>query len=188
MPRNPKTMLVRVTALGTMCFARTGFHATHSGSRFKEPFFVKIALVYPPTCDPTAPYLAVPMLAGFLRANGIEVLPVDANVEAYDALLRPAPLAGLRDRVETRLRHLDGKATLDHASQRAYLQLWKARGDAATAPDGIAEARATLKDTQAFFDADRYEQAVETIESALRLISAAHAPLDLTFSGYRTPF
>ena len=31
-----------------------------------------VALVYPPTCDPTAPYLAVPMLTGFLRANGIE--------------------------------------------------------------------------------------------------------------------
>jgi len=149
---------------------------------------VKIALVYPPTCDPTAPYLAVPMLAGFLRANGIEVLPVDANVEAYDALLRPAPLAGLRDRLETRLGELDRKSALDHSSQRAYLQLWKARGDAATAPDGIAQARATLKDPQTFFDPERYESAVETIESALRLISAAHAPLDLTFSGYRTPF
>ena len=28
-----------------------------------------VALVYPPTCDPTAPYLAVPMLTGFLRAK-----------------------------------------------------------------------------------------------------------------------
>src|SRR5262249_45070662 len=52
---------------------------------------VKIALVYPPTCDPTAPYLAVPMLTGFLRAHGVEVLPIDANLEAWDALLRPAP-------------------------------------------------------------------------------------------------
>ena len=52
---------------------------------------MKIALVYPPTCDPTAPYLAVLMLTGFLRAHGVEVLPVDANVEAYDALLRRAP-------------------------------------------------------------------------------------------------
>jgi len=46
-----------------------------------------VALVYPPTCDPTAPYLAVPMLAGFLRAHGKSVLPVDANIEAFDALL-----------------------------------------------------------------------------------------------------
>ena len=33
-----------------------------------------VALVYPPSCDPTAPYLAVPMLTGFLRANGVSVL------------------------------------------------------------------------------------------------------------------
>lgn len=64
---------------------------------------MKLALVYPPTCDPTAPYLAVPMLAGFLRAHGVEVVPIDANVEAYDALLRPAPLRAMRERVERRL-------------------------------------------------------------------------------------
>jgi anaerobic magnesium-protoporphyrin IX monomethyl ester cyclase len=149
---------------------------------------VKIALVYPPTCDPTAPYLAVPMLTGFLRANGVEVVPIDANVEAFDALLRPAPLGKLRDKVERELGKLERRAKLDHVAQRQYLQLWNARGDALAAPDGIAEARATLKDEAAFFNAERYERAVGTVESALKLISAAHAPLDLTFSGYRTPF
>src|SRR3954468_12871126 len=128
MPRNPNTMFVRVTALGTMCFARTGFHATHSGSRFKEPFFVKIALVYPPTCDPTAPYLAVPMLTGFLRANGIETLPIDANVEAFDSLLSPASLAALRDRLEARLAVLDAKPALSHAEQLELATLVRARG------------------------------------------------------------
>jgi anaerobic magnesium-protoporphyrin IX monomethyl ester cyclase len=149
---------------------------------------VKIALIYPPTCDPTAPYLAVPMLTGFLRAHGVEVLPVDANIEAWDRLLRPAPLLALSERLDRRIARLEEKASLDHMSQRAYLQLWRARGDAQAAPEGIAEARATLKDEAAFFDNDRYERAVETIESAQRLISAAHAPLELTFSGYRTPF
>ena len=61
---------------------------------------MKIALIYPPTCDPTAPYLAVPMLTGFLRAHGVQVVPIDANVEAYDELLRPEPLAEVRDRIE----------------------------------------------------------------------------------------
>src|SRR5689334_24898687 len=96
---------------------------------------VKIALVYPPSCDPTAPYLAVPMLTGFLRAHGVEVLPIDANVEAYDALLRPAPLAALRDRIERRLSRLEKRPALDHAAQLAYLALWQARGDATAAPE-----------------------------------------------------
>ena len=149
---------------------------------------MKIALVYPPTCDPTAPYLAVPMLTGFLRANGVEVLPIDANVEAYDRLLRREPLLACAERVEARLGKLDRRASLDHPARRAYLQLWRARGDAQAAPEGIDEARAVLKDPARFFVADEYERAVETIESALRVVSAAYAPLDLTFSGYRTPF
>src|SRR3569833_1129024 len=62
------------------------------------------------------------------------------------------------------------------------------RVDALASPEGIAEARAVLKDPERFYVAEDYERAVETIESALRLVSAAHAPLDLSFSGYRTPF
>jgi hypothetical protein len=149
---------------------------------------MKIALVYPPTCDPTAPYLAVPMLTGFLRAHGVDVVPVDSNVEAYDRLLRQRPLLDMRRRLVERLGRLERRATLDHVARRLYAQLWRARGDAESAPEGIDEARAVLKDATRFFTPHDYERAVETIESALRLVSAAHAPLDLTFSGYRTPF
>jgi anaerobic magnesium-protoporphyrin IX monomethyl ester cyclase len=149
---------------------------------------VRTALVYPPTCDPTAPYLSVPMLTGFLRAHGKAVLPIDANVEAWDRILRSEPLRALANRAEARLSELDRRTSLDHAAQREYLQLWRARGDLRTAPDGIDEARAVLKDEVAFYDASRYERAVETIDSALRLVSASHAPLELSFTGYRTPF
>jgi anaerobic magnesium-protoporphyrin IX monomethyl ester cyclase len=149
---------------------------------------MRIALVYPPTCDPTAPYLAVPMLTGFLRAHGVEVVPVDANAEAYDALLRPAPLTGLRDRLERRLQKLERRASLDHRSQLAYLALWSARGDAHAVPHGIAEATATLRDPVRFYDPDAYARAADTIEAALRVISASYTPLHLDFTAYRTPF
>ena len=149
---------------------------------------MKTALIYPPSCDPTAPYLAVPMLTGFLRAQGKAVLPIDANVEAWDLILRRAPLAALAERAEARLAELERARVLDHAAQRTYLQLWRARGDLRTAADGIDEARAVLKDPVAFYDATRYERAVESVDSALRLVSAAHAPLDVSFTGYRTPF
>src|SRR5262245_41182373 len=102
-----------------------------------------IALVYPPTCDPTAPYLAVPMLTGFLRANGVRVVPVDANVEAWDELLARGPLAAVRDRVEARIADLERRASLDHEAQLIYAKLWRARGDAHASPPRIVEAKAT---------------------------------------------
>ena len=149
---------------------------------------MKIALIYPPTCDPTAPYLAVPALTGFLRTNGVEVLPVDANIEAYDALLRRAPMAAFRDRIEERLARLEERAALDHGAQLEYHALWQARGDAQAVPEGIDEAVAILRDPVRFFDGEEYARAVDTIDAGLRVISAAHAPLQLDFTGYRTPF
>ncbi len=149
---------------------------------------MKIALIYPPTCDPTAPYLAVPMLTGFLRAAGIDVVPVDANVEAYDYLLRPQPLAAARDRIEERLGELDARAALDHDGQLSYGALWRARGDAHVVPGGIDDATAILRDGERFFDAELYAGAVDTIDAALRVLSAAHAPLAVDFTAYRTPF
>ncbi|MCU0656271.1 MAG: radical SAM protein [Polyangiaceae bacterium] len=149
---------------------------------------MRVALIYPPTCDPTAPYLAVPMLTGFLRAHGVEVLPIDANLEAYDELLEPGPLAGVRDRLEERLERLERKSSLNHGEQLAYGALWRARGDAHAAPDGITRAKKILRDRSVFFDPEQYGSAVETVEAALRAISAAHGPLHLDFTAYRTPF
>ena len=151
---------------------------------------MKIALVYPPTCDPTAPYLAVPMLTGFLRAEGVEVVPVDANVEAYDRLLRPAPLRRARPSGSSSgCAKLDRRAALDHVARRDYLAaVAGARRRAGGARGYRRGARACSRTRRASSSPSDYERAVETIESALRLVSAAYAPLDLTFSGYRTPF
>ena len=149
---------------------------------------MRIALIYPPTCDPTAPYLAVPMLTGFLRSQGAWVLPIDANAEAYDALLRPAPLAALRDRIERRIEKLERVPSLSHVDQLSYASLWRVRGDAHSVPRNIERAVASLRDEAAFYDADRYGEAVSTVEAALGVISAAHAPLQLDFTAWRTPF
>jgi len=147
-----------------------------------------VALVYPPTCDPTAPYLAVPMLTGFLRAKGVTVLPIDANLEAFDALLEPAPLAAIAKRIEQGIAALDERGTLTHEEQLRYVALQRARGDARAVPHGIAEAKAILRDETRFFDERAYDSATRTIDAALRAISAAHHPLHLDFTAYRTPF
>lgn len=149
---------------------------------------MRIALVYPPTCDPTAPYLAVPMLTGFLRHHGVSVLPVDANIEGFDALLEPAPLGALADRIEARIAALETRLRLSHDQQLEYAALQGARADARAVPRGVAEAKAILRDEARFFDARDYDSATRTIDAALRVVSAAHHPLQLDFTAYRTPF
>lgn len=149
---------------------------------------MRVALIYPPAADPTAPYLAVPMLTGFLRTHGVEVLPIDANVEAFDRLLRPEPLAALRDRIQDQLHRLDARPTLDHAGQLAYASLFGALAEAHAVPVGIGQATATLRDPGRFFQPDHYARAVDTVDAALRVVSAAYTPLRLDFTGYRTPF
>ncbi len=149
---------------------------------------MRVALVYPPTCDPTAPYLAVPMLAGFLRAHGVEVLPIAANLEAFDALLEPGPMAALRDRLETRLGELERRVSLRHVEQLEHAALARARGDAHAVPDGVGRAKDVLRDGTKFWHTGSYANAVATLDAALRVISATHHPLHLDFTAYRTPF
>jgi anaerobic magnesium-protoporphyrin IX monomethyl ester cyclase len=151
---------------------------------------MKIALIYPPTADPTAPYLSVPALTGFLRSKGVDVLPIDANIECYDLLLRSKSLRQIARQIERRLARLRKKPFLDHIEQLACVTLSRAMELARSLPDNIEDAVAVMRDRSGkrFFDPVSYETAVEVIENALKLISAAYTPLSLDFSAYRSPF
>jgi len=149
---------------------------------------MKVALLYPPTCDPTAPYLAVPTLSGWLRAHGHEVLPIDANLEGWEHLLSKPELTRLASRLEERRQSLEQKPALDHSDQLAYAALLNAAADARQAPAEIADALAVFRDPDRFYQRADYAAAVRVVESAQRLISAAYTPLGLDFVAYRTPF
>jgi hypothetical protein len=149
---------------------------------------VRVTLIYPPTCDPTAPYLSVPTLTAWLRSHGAEVTPIDANLEAWESLLEEDRLERVRAVIERRIAELEKKPSLAHEEQLVYAQLWSARADAQLAPSAIAGALATLRDRKAFYDHAKYDAAVAIVDAAQRAISASYAPLALDFVGYRTPF
>jgi anaerobic magnesium-protoporphyrin IX monomethyl ester cyclase len=150
---------------------------------------VRIALVYPPTCDPTAPYVSVPLLTGWLRSRGVEVLPVDANIGACDSLLRPPVLAGLRARVHKRFRALDRGATMPHGDQRQYLAYLDALRQSSDLEKQILPAMGCLRGTDpGFHDPAAYAHAVDVVTRSLALVGAAHGPLELSFASYRSPF
>jgi hypothetical protein len=149
---------------------------------------VKLALIFPPACDPTAPYPSVPALAGFLRPQGIDVLSIDANLEGFRSLLRREPLSRLADPIERRLANLRRRRSLDHQAQLELLALLRVRGEATAVPGGIDAALAILRRPERFFDPGMYADAVTTVNAALRVISAAHTPLKLDFTTCRSPF
>ena len=151
---------------------------------------MKIALIYPPTADPTAPYLSVPALTGYLRSKGVDVLPIDANIECYNLLLRSESLGQTVRQIERRLARLKKKPFLDHTEQMACVTLSRAKEFSRSLPDGIEDAVAVMRDRSGkrFFDPLSYETAIAVIDGALALISAAYTPLTLDFSAYRTPF
>jgi len=115
-------------------------------------------------------------------------MPIDANVEAYDHWLRPQAMADARDKIEAEIARLETQPQLSHADQLLYTLLWDARGDAHAVPAGIAQAVATLRNREEFFDVETYSTAVDTVQACLRVISAAYAPTSIDFTAYRTPF
>ncbi|MBM4356058.1 MAG: radical SAM protein [Deltaproteobacteria bacterium] len=164
---------------------------------------MKVLLVHPPVCDPTMPYVATPLLAAVLEREGIEVGLVDANVEALDWLLAAPRLRDLEARVRRRFDRLDRSAGLDHGRQLAWLALHdglraaaalrhsgKTVGRARNDRGSIEEAKDLLRGRRGdlFFDPAHYGWAADTVEAALRLVSAAYSPVSMDLRSYRTPF
>jgi anaerobic magnesium-protoporphyrin IX monomethyl ester cyclase len=149
---------------------------------------MKVALVYPPACDPTAPYLSVPTLTAQLRRRGIDVLPIDANVEAFDSILTASRLQELRGTIEARLEELAKRDHLPHLDQLNYVAMVRALPAAFAVPELIEDAKATLRDARRFAEPDSYDRATAVIDHAMTVVSAAYSPLKLDFTTYRTPF
>jgi anaerobic magnesium-protoporphyrin IX monomethyl ester cyclase len=155
---------------------------------WKSAHPMRVGLIYPPSCDPTAPYLAVPTLTGFLRERGHEVVPIDANVEAWDDMLAAEAMARIERRIAERIADLERRPSLGHAEQLEYAAAWAARDDARRATLRVDEAKRTLRDPDDFYRAGAYDAAVTVLEGAQRAISAAYHPLAVDFTAYRTPF
>lgn len=146
----------------------------------------RILFVYPPTADPTGPYLSIPYLAAAVRSRGHHSGVVDVNLAAYRELLRRDTLEGFGEHCRERLRRL-GSEPLRFESASEYLALALAAHDADAVAAGVEDALAVLKDERRFYVQAEYERAFQVLERALALISARHHPLELSFTAYRTP-
>ena len=151
---------------------------------------MKVALINPPLCDPTMPYVALPVLAASLRDRGVEVVAIDANIEAVRRLMSAARLASLLERSHARFRALDSSASLGHAEQLEYVALAEALSRGGALPSLVEDAVAVLcgRGGERFYDARAYGQATAVLDAALKMASAAFHPLAMSFASYRGPF
>ncbi|HQB31536.1 MAG TPA: radical SAM protein [Syntrophales bacterium] len=151
---------------------------------------MKIVLIYPPVADPTAPYIALPLLTAVLRRSGIEAVPVDVNVEAFEWLFRRETLLDAAGRIERRRKNLEKKAFLRHP-EPLFLAALRRGGEIARGCPARVEASLSLlrePGSATFFEHDAYRKAVTALERALEMVSAAYTPLHVDFVRYRTPF
>ncbi len=141
-----------------------------------------ITLLFPPQGHFTQPYLALPCLKAWLTAHGFpDVELVDASIEAYDRLLTRDSLERARELSERRqtLADFESKSTLPFRELAAFRAAAESAVSARALIDRIDDAKRVLRG-DGFYDMERYVPAVRTIYHALRLVSAAHFPSQLT--------
>jgi radical SAM superfamily enzyme YgiQ (UPF0313 family) len=152
---------------------------------------MRVALVFPPQGHFTQPYLSLPSLAAFLRANGVDdVHTIDASIESYDYFLSRARLTQSLERIDARagLAQLEARDTLNFSAMERYQVLSEISLIAADVIERIDEAKHVLRSREEFYDYERYLWAGRTIEQGLRLFSAEYSPSRLTAHGFVTRY
>jgi hypothetical protein len=140
-------------------------------------------LCFPPNWNPAMPHLALPTLAGFLRAQGVEVIQRDLNIEVFDEVLTGRYLTGAL----ARLRHDygprgDRRPPRPVAAPRELVAWALARGPQVAAR--VEWAKRTIR-SPAFFDGPTGLGAIETIADALQIASLPFFPAALELNTYR---
>ncbi|MBL8841453.1 MAG: radical SAM protein [Planctomycetes bacterium] len=149
---------------------------------------MRTLLLFPPQAHPTQPYLCLPSLVAFLRANGFpDTHQRDLNLEAHEWFLRKERLALARDRVAAAFAVHPTDAPLPLPEMDRFRVLAEAHASADAVVEGIDQALHVLRHEEAFYDYDRYLRAVKLLDRAFRLISAEHYPTALTPHNYTLP-
>jgi len=139
---------------------------------------MKAMLVFPPSWTPAMPHLALPTLAAYLRARGVDVVLRDLNLEFVDAVLTRAHLEGVVGRLDERARPAGGKQQARSRDGR-FAEWARAVGPQAAAQ--VEEAKGVMR--SAAFYGERGAWALETIAQALELASLPYHPTRLALSG-----
>lgn len=142
---------------------------------------MRTLLLFPPQAHFTQPYLALPSLLAYLRANGFpDTHQRDLNLESLEYFLSSERLARSRSRVREALTNYRGDRSLTLPEMDRFRTLAEADLAADSVVSGIDDAIAVLRDESRFHDYDQYVPAVKRIDRAFKLISAEWYPTVLS--------
>jgi len=146
---------------------------------------MKIYLVFPPHWTPAMPHLALPVLTGFLRKHGYNVVQRDLNVEVFDEILTRRQLRHALERVRSRFGSGASAGGAVYGRPPAEQVQWALQQGPALA-DQVEAAKANLRSPQ-FFDGESSEPAFMTLVQALELNSLAYYPARLEMTTFVDP-
>src|SRR5659263_307903 len=141
-------------------------------------------LIFPPQWIPTQPYLSLPTLAAYLRANNCDVQQIDVNVSFYDHLLNKNGLGDYLERTRLKFKKLDSNNELSPQLQKQYAALCSSILFGDYVINGVEEAKKIIKSKEDFYDIEKLFKAFKILELGLKLASSAYYPSNLTFHSY----
>ena len=161
----------------------------------------KILLIQPPQWYPVSPYLAVPLLAGQLKAAGFEVRACDLNIKFYNYLLTKERTAFcdsfarsfLKDNevlykdtdiacMEKSADEQEKNRYLKYITIKKFYEQFSAETDYIV--NNIEWAVSAIKNKEEFFIPEKLSEAKHIIKVALRLVSLPYAPNEIDFDNY----
>jgi radical SAM superfamily enzyme YgiQ (UPF0313 family) len=150
----------------------------------EPPRKLKTMLLFPPEWVPTAPYLALPALTAVLRQHGHEVVQRDINIEMYHLFFSDTFLIWIKARMAGQLHSLEmkersGWLTDQEVGQKACLES-KVGADVFDLIERVEKAKRITR-SEAFYDADQLEWALNVFREVMQYISAAYYPASLVF-------
>ena len=141
-------------------------------------------LLFPPVWTPVTPYLALPVITGFLKSRGYDVSQFDASLDFFTSyLFTPDVIGRLKEDVLSRLDKtgLDG---VPAASRRVFEQL---AGNDPSVDRLLADPQKILnafRNGRSFFDPETCIRAQRDVYDLLRVASLSRWPLRMTFNKY----
>jgi radical SAM superfamily enzyme YgiQ (UPF0313 family) len=137
-------------------------------------------LIFPPQWIPTQPYLSLPSLTAFLKANHYGVEQMDINVSFYDYLLSKAGIRVFYEKAYSKFQELDSKKELSPVLQKQYAALSGSILFGEYIIDEVDDAKKLLRSRE-FYDVKELFRAFKILELGLKLASSAYYPTNLTF-------